>query len=65
MKENLKKLRELTEVQSSTGNYDYDAYMHGLANGMILAQSIVLGEKPKLLDAPKEWLADKHKSPRK
>jgi len=59
---NLDKLKVLTELQCSTGSYDYDAYMHGMANGMILAVSIMddgcTGE-PAFLEAPKEWLSDK------
>jgi len=30
-------LKNIVEVQCSKGNYDYDAYMKGMANGLLLA----------------------------
>ena len=55
----VKTLREMTAVQCSNGNWNYDPYMHGMANGMIFALSLFDGGEPKYLDAPKQWLKDK------
>ena len=47
---------ELVNIQCSDGNWNADPYMHGMANGMILIQSIINGKNPEFLDAPKRWL---------
>ena len=54
----IKTLRELTETQCSSGNWDYDAYMHGMANGMIFALSLFDDKRPDYLDPPAVWLCD-------
>ena len=53
----LKALQELLDIQCSQGNWNYDPYMHGMANGMILAQSLVTGKEPDYLDPPEHWLS--------
>ncbi len=53
-----KSLDDLIAVQCAEGNWNYDAYMHGLANGLILAKSIVDNNSPAFLKAPKMWLSD-------
>lgn len=45
----------LLDIQLSDGNWDADQYMHGMANGMILMDSIARGTDPEFLDAPKYW----------
>jgi hypothetical protein len=55
----LKRLQKIIAMQSSTGNYDWDPYMHGMANGLILAKAILTDEEPKYLDAPKQWLSER------
>lgn len=45
-------LEDIESIASAPGNWDYDGYMHGMANGIILARSIVLGHEPKFLEAP-------------
>lgn len=57
----IKDLEELTKVQCSDGNWNYDPYMHGMANGMILSLHTVKGEEgiPEYKEAPVKWLADK------
>jgi hypothetical protein len=50
----LKRLQRMIAIQSSKGNYDFNPYMHGVANGLILAQAILTDEVPKYLDAPKQ-----------
>lgn len=54
----LEKLDELIKVQTSPGNWDYDPYLHGMANGMILSQAILKDEEPQFLTAPEKWGAD-------
>lgn len=54
----IKNLEEVIDVQSQSGNWNYDAYMHGMANGLILAAAIVHDRDPVYLDAPERWLAD-------
>ena len=58
VKEKIKKLEEMTEVQCSDGNWNYDPYMHGMANGMIFSLSVMKDENPKYLEAPEKWLKD-------
>lgn len=53
------KLDNVIEIQSSHGNWNYDSYMHGMANGLICARAILTDEDAVYLDAPKEWLCDK------
>lgn len=56
-----KALDDLAKVQSQDGNWNYDAYLHGMANGLILAQNCIRSggfEEPVFLDAPAVWLAD-------
>lgn len=58
LQDSLQTLRDMTQVQCSDGNWNYDPYMHGMANGMIFALSLFEDGKPKYLEAPKEWLKD-------
>ena len=45
-------LKDITKIQCSPGNYDCDEYMRGMANGLILAVSIMEESKPKYFPAP-------------
>lgn len=54
----IRTLRDLVAVQCSDGNWDYDPYMHGMANGMILALSLFDNKPPEYLEAPAKWLCD-------
>ena len=58
LQNSLQTLRDLTQVQCNDGNWNYDQYMHGMANGMIFALSLFDAGEPKYLEAPKEWLKD-------
>lgn len=51
-------LDDVIKIQCANGNWNYDPYMHGLANGLIMAKSLISKEEPKFLDAPKKWLKD-------
>ena len=55
--------RKIVDIQVSPGNWNYDAYMHGMANGMLLMQSMIDGAEYAPLDAPDEWLADREVTP--
>lgn len=55
----LAEIDKVLDIQKMHGNWNYDAYMHGLANGLIMARSCLTGEDPDFLEAPNEWLADR------
>ena len=52
-------LKNVVKIQCSYGNWNYDEYMHGMANGLILALAIIEDKEPKYLKAPKKWLRNK------
>jgi hypothetical protein len=54
----LKKLKDAIDIQCSHGNWNYDNYMHGMANGMLFALSVIEGSDCVYLDAPDKWLAN-------
>ena len=56
MKTQIEKLEDVTNIAVANGNYDCNAYMHGMANGLLLAKAIMKDEEVVYLDAPKEWL---------
>jgi hypothetical protein len=56
---------EMIELQCSSGNWDFDPYMHGMANGMIFMRSLVSGGDPQYLEAPSSWLSDRTASTQK
>lgn len=58
LQDSLKTLREMKDVQCSDGNWNYDPYMHGMANGMIFAVSLFDDKEPEYLEAPERWLKD-------
>ena len=55
----VKQLKEILDIQCSDGNWNYDPYMQGMANGLILAHSIITGIDPQFKEPPKEWLYKK------
>ena len=58
LQNSLKTLREMLNVQCSNGNWNFDPYMHGMANGMIFALSLFDNKRPEYLEAPEVWLCD-------
>ena len=56
-KTRVKKLQDVLKVQLNNGNWNYDSYMHGFANALILANSIMTDTEAKFKDAPKKWLS--------
>jgi len=51
-----KDLNDVIKIQCSHGNYNYDPYMWGLANGLIMAKSLVTGKEPEFIEKPRKWL---------
>jgi hypothetical protein len=51
--------REVIKIQGSDGNWNYDPYMHGMLNGMLLMMSIFEGKDPDYREAPAQWLKDR------
>lgn len=57
--------QDAINVQGADGNWDYDAYMHGMYNGMALIHAIYGDVEPEFRDAPDEFIAGKPKDTRK
>lgn len=55
--------KQITELQGSTGNWNFDPYMHGMYNGMEMIMSIFEEREPQFKEAPEEWLFDKNCEP--
>lgn len=53
-------LDNLIKIQCSPGNWNCSAYMMGIANGLLLAKAVMTGENAEFLEAPEEWLEDRH-----
>ena len=60
--DSLKLLRGILDIQCINGNWNSNPYMHGLANGMILALSLFGDKPPEYLAPPEVWLCDIPKS---
>lgn len=56
-----KQISNLTAIATSNGNWNYDPYLHGMANAMLLAYSIMENLNYEPLNAPDEWLADRNR----
>lgn len=48
-------LNDIKRLQCSDGNWNNDPYMHGMANGFIMASAIFEGVDPVFLESPCEW----------
>jgi hypothetical protein len=57
----IEKLKELIAIQGQNGNWDYDPYMHGMYNGMVIALSVLDGKEPEFREAPARWLSPHYK----
>lgn len=62
MEKNIKALDDLVKIQCSDGNWNFNPYMHGMANGMILALSLFKGVDVIFLEPPEVWIYDKTES---
>lgn len=54
----IKAIREMVKTQCVNGNWNYNPYMHGFANGLILALATIEDKEPEYLDAPEKWVCD-------
>lgn len=48
----IKQLEDLTEVACEKGTVDHDPYLHGMANGMIFALSLMQDSEPYYINPP-------------
>jgi len=55
-------LEKVIAIQCSNGNWNYDTYMFGMANALILAHALLTGEEAKFLNSPAQWLRDQDHS---
>lgn len=55
----LEDLDNVTAIAASPGNAHANEYMLGMANGLLLAQSIFTDKDPKYLTAPELFLSDR------
>lgn len=61
--ERLKQLYNAMKIQLQDGNWNYDPYMLGYANGLILSFCIMAGGEPVFKDAPDKFLVDMEPNP--
>ena len=61
---NFEKLEGIIATQGSNGNWNYDPYMQGLYNGMVLGLHTARGDDGEVpyKDAPKYWLSKPKRS---
>jgi len=59
-KTKIEQIQDITNVQCGDGNWNYDPYMQGLANGLLLAVHILEDKEgaPDYKQAPEHWLSD-------
>jgi len=60
----IEKLKSQIDEQCCDGNWNYDSYMLGMANGMIYSLYIMDGNAPTYLEPPDKWLCDFKHEPR-
>lgn len=51
-------LREQVKIQCSAGNWNFNPYMHGMANGLICALATMEDKEPEYLNPPEIWICD-------
>lgn len=51
-------LRSAIAIMREDGNWNWDEYNFGLANGMIFAESVLSGVEPAFLQTPEVWGKD-------
>lgn len=51
-------IRNQLHIQGVSGNWNYDAYMHGMYNGLECALATLEEREPEYRSAPTEWLKD-------
>lgn len=58
LRKKLDSLKNVVEIQKGRGTCDISPYMHGMANGLILALSIMEDTEPEFIDRIKTYLCD-------
>jgi len=56
IEERLAKLLQTRDEQCKDGTWDHSPYMRGLANGLILAHSILTDTEPNFKQIPDRWV---------
>lgn len=56
LKDKIQNIKDLVELQGSSGNWDYDEYMHGYYNGMETILAYLENREPNFKVEPKEYL---------
>jgi hypothetical protein len=51
----IKTSKNLIDIQSADGNWNYSPYMHGMLNGMLLIHSVFTDESFEPYGAPLLW----------
>lgn len=51
-----RKVEEQIAVQKLHGNWNYNSYMHGMLNGMLLVEATAKGTEYEPYNAPKQWI---------
>jgi hypothetical protein len=60
LRKRIEQLDNMVAIQLTDGNWNYDPYMHGMANGLLVAQAALHDSHDFTpLSAPAEWLIDK------
>lgn len=60
---NMKALKDTAKIQCGVyTESDYDSYMHGMSNGLILAVALMEEKEPKFLEAFKDKKSMEHKA---
>lgn len=58
LQERIKIIDEMVKIQCGDGNWDYDPYMHGMANALLLAQATLKDSAYIPLSAPEKWRSE-------
>lgn len=53
-----KNILNLIEIMGQNGNWNYDEYQFGLANGLVVAYAVITGKEPMFFHKPPVWLKD-------
>jgi hypothetical protein len=59
MKQELKRIKNMIDIQKQNGNYNYDEYMYGMLIGMECAYYSLQNKEAKFTKRPKKWLKTK------
>lgn len=64
MKKKIAQIKHCMDIQNSDGNWNYNEYMRGYSNGIILSYAIMENLEPEFLKIPEEgYLQDRYQIP--